>query len=180
MSSIARIPRRAQRSMRVKLGGSILALVLLENGRQIRARLSQLSVNGGLLSLENPLDEGIRVTVLFHLGITSVRCRAQMMFPMWATQGCLQPCRFLELEEESRASLTRELGSLVRSGAPEIEEEPEQSSEGSSEAGSAEAGSSEERSSAAVAQPALEESSELLEEHPAEVSSEPASEQSAE
>ena len=111
--------------MRVKLGGSILALVLLENGRQIRGRMSQLSVNGGLVSVEHPLDEGIRVTVLFHLGGTSVRSRAQMLFPMWATKGCLQPFRFLELPEASRNSLNRELGDLVRSGAPQEEEESE-------------------------------------------------------
>jgi len=117
--------RKAQRGTRVKLGGSILALVLLENGRQIRARLSQLSVNGGLLSLEKPLDEGIRVTVLFHIGLTSTRCRSKMLFPMWATQGCLQPFRFLELSEESRTALAHELEKLVRGGAPEEEEQPE-------------------------------------------------------
>ena len=117
--------RKAQRGTRVKLGGSILALVLLENGRQIRARLSQLSVNGGLLSLEKPLDEGIRVTVLFHIGLTSTRCRSKMLFPMWATQGCLQPFRFLELSEESRTALARELEKLVRGGAPEEEEQLE-------------------------------------------------------
>jgi len=121
MSTTARSLRR-ERSTRVKLGGAVLALVLLENGRQIRSRLNQLSVNGGLLSLEHPLDESIRVTVLFHVGTTSVRCRAQMLFPMWATQGCLQPCRFLELDEESRASLGRELETLVRGGAPAEEE----------------------------------------------------------
>ena len=116
---------KGQRGSRVKLGGSILALVLLENGRQIRARMSQLSVNGGLVSLENPLDEGIPVTVLFHLGCTSVRSRAQMIFPMWATKGCLQPFRFLELPETSRLSLSRELETLVRAGAPLEEEEIE-------------------------------------------------------
>ena len=114
--------RKEQRGTRVKLGGSILALVLLENGRQIRARLSQLSVNGGLLSLDKPLDEAIRVTVLFHLGQTSTRGRSKMLFPMWATQGCLQPFRFLELSEENRAALARELEKLVRGGAPEEEE----------------------------------------------------------
>ncbi len=111
--------------MRVKLGGSILSLVLLENGRQIRGRMNQLSVNGGLVSLEQPLDEGIRVTVLFHLGCTSIRCRAQMLFPMWATQGCFQPFRFLDLPETDRASLGRELTTLVRAGASEEEEEGE-------------------------------------------------------
>src|ERR1700691_3037871 len=103
------ITQKGQRGARVKLGGSILALVLLENGRQIRGRMNQLSVNGGLVSLENPLDESIRVTVLFHLGSTSIRCRAQVLFPMWPTQGCLQPFRFLELADDSRARLSREL-----------------------------------------------------------------------
>jgi hypothetical protein len=117
-------PRKGLRATRVKLLGSILALVLLENGRQIRARLNQLSLNGGLLSLESPLDEGIRVTVLFHVGLTSMRCRAQMLFPMWATQGCLQPFRFIELSEVFRSELDRELKLLIRGGAPE-EEEPE-------------------------------------------------------
>ncbi len=124
MPSIAST-QKGQRGLRVKLGGSILALVLLENGRQIRGRMSQLSVNGGLISLENPLDEGIRVTVIFHLGITSVRCRAQMLFPMWATQGCLQPFRFIDLAEHSRAALNRELEALMRSGATQELEEAE-------------------------------------------------------
>jgi hypothetical protein len=124
MSSSA-IMQKGKRGLRVKLGGSILALVVLENGRQIRGRMNQLSVNGGLLSLESPLDEGIRVTVVFHLGCTSVRCRAQMLFPMWATQGCFQPFRFLELAEDSRGSLNRELENLVRAGASQEEEEAE-------------------------------------------------------
>ena len=110
------------RGTRVKLGGSVLALVLLENGRQIRARMNQLSVNGGLLSLENPLDEGIKVTTLFHVGSTSIRAKAQTLFPMWATKGCFQPFRFLELPESDRESLAKELDTLVRAGAPEEEE----------------------------------------------------------
>ena len=85
MSSTA--AQKGQRGTRVRLGGSVLALSVLENGRQVRGRMSQLSVNGGLLSLENPLDEGIRITVLFHIGNTTIRCRGQMLFPMWATQG---------------------------------------------------------------------------------------------
>jgi hypothetical protein len=121
MSSTAAI-QKGRRGSRVKLGGSILALMVLENGRQVRGRLSQLSVNGGLVSIEQPLDEGIRVTILFHLGITSIRCRVHMLFPMWATQGCLQPFRFLELPEASRAGLNRELENLVRAGASQEEE----------------------------------------------------------
>jgi hypothetical protein len=114
---------KEHRALRVKLRGSILNLVLLENGRQIRGRMNQLSVRGGLISLERPLDEAISVTVLFHIGTTSIRCGAQMMFPMWATQGCLQPFRFLDLSEESRSNLNRELEGLVRAGAAQEEEE---------------------------------------------------------
>jgi hypothetical protein len=98
-------------------------LVLLENGRQIRGRMNQLSVNGGLLSLERPLDEAIRVTVLFHLGTTTIRCRARMMFPMWATKGCLQPFRFLDLPDADRDNLSGELDTLVKAGAPQEEED---------------------------------------------------------
>lgn len=117
--------QRCRRGSRVKLGGSILALVLLENGRQIRGRMNQLSVNGGLVSLDHPLDEGIRVTVLFHLGCTSIRSRAQVMFPMWATQGCLQPFRFMDLADANRISLSRELEKMVGAGASQEEEEAE-------------------------------------------------------
>jgi hypothetical protein len=116
---------KAQRGKRVRLGGSILAVVLLESGRQIRARLNQLSINGGLLSLENPLDESIGVTVVFHLGVTTIRSRAKMLFPMWATQGCMQPFRFLELSEQANGALGRELEGLVRAGAPQEDEEAE-------------------------------------------------------
>jgi len=111
-----------QRGRRVRLAGSILAVVVLESGRQIRARLNQLSINGGLLSLDNPLDESICVTVVFHLGLTSIRSQARMLFPMWATQGCLQPFRFQELSEESHGALNRELEVLIRAGASHEEE----------------------------------------------------------
>ena len=112
MTSVARL-QKERRSARVKLGGSILALVLLENGRQIRARMNQLSVNGGLLSLEGPLDEGIKVTVVFHLGRTSTRSRAVMLFPMWATQGWMQPFRFVNLSDADRVTLDVNLKSFL-------------------------------------------------------------------
>jgi hypothetical protein len=106
--------QRDKRGARVKLGGSILALLQLQNRRQIRTRLNQLSANGGLLQLEKPLDEGIVVEVLFHVGSTTVRSKAEMLFPMWATKGCLQPFRFKELNETVRASLEDDLNALLK------------------------------------------------------------------
>jgi hypothetical protein len=101
----------------VKLAGTVLALVRLENGRQVRARLHQLSVTGGLLHMEKPLDEGIKVEVMFHVGKCTVRSKAAMMFPMWATQGCLQPFEFTDLEEENRCKLETDLKKFLDSSA---------------------------------------------------------------
>src|ERR1700758_4950604 len=101
--------QREKRGARVKLGGSVLALLQLQNRRQLRARVSQLSSNGGLLQLETPIDEGIVVEILFHVGTTTVRNKVEMLFPMWATKGCLQPFRFKGIPDEMRASLEQDL-----------------------------------------------------------------------
>jgi len=105
--------QREKRGSRVKLGGVVLALLQLQNKRQVRARLHQLSVNGGLLQLEQPLDEGIVVEVLFHVCSTTVRAKAQMLFPMWATKGCLQPFRFRDLDERQLFKLENDLTALL-------------------------------------------------------------------
>ena len=104
--------RQDQRAPRAKLGGSVLALVLLENGRQVRAKIHQLSANGGMLNLEKPLDEGIRVKILFYAG-SVFRIKAQLLFPMWATNGFLQPFRFNDLSEQDRARLEKQLEKLL-------------------------------------------------------------------
>ena len=107
-------PQREQRGARVKLGGAVLALLQLQNKRQIRARLNQVSCNGGLLQLDQPLDEGIMVEVLFHVGSTTVRNKAEMLFPMWATKGCLQPFRFKDISDELRSKLEEDLTAMLQ------------------------------------------------------------------
>lgn len=106
--------QREKRGARVKLGGSVLALLQLQNRRQIRARMSQLSANGGLLQLDAPIDEGVVVEILFHVGTTTIRNKVEMLFPMWATQGCLQPFRFKDISDEIRASLEKDLIALLK------------------------------------------------------------------
>jgi hypothetical protein len=106
-----------RRAPRVKLAGTVLALVRLESGRHVRAKLHQLSITGGLLLLENPLDEAIKVEVIFHVGSCTVRSKAAMLFPMWATQGCLQPFEFTELGEENRRKLETDLQKLLERGS---------------------------------------------------------------
>jgi hypothetical protein len=105
------------RPPRVKLAGAVLVMLRLENGRHIRGKLHQVSVTGGLLHLEQPLDEGIKIEVMFHVGSQTVRSRGAMLFPMWATKGCLQPFRFIDFQEEDRAKLDATLQTLLEVGA---------------------------------------------------------------
>jgi hypothetical protein len=109
----------------VKLVGTVLILLLLENGRQLRGRLHQLSVSGGLLHLDKPLDEGIKVELAFHVGKSTVRAKARMLFPMWATQGCLQPFEFDSLPEEDSQKLQVDLQKLLKSSVQSARSSPD-------------------------------------------------------
>jgi hypothetical protein len=119
------------RAPRVKLAGTVLSLVRLESGRQTRGKLHQLSITGGLLHLETPLDEGIKVEVIFHVGNSTVRSKARMLFPMWATQGYLQPFEFDELDEEDRCNLRVDLEQLLECSAAVIVPPPAETADSS-------------------------------------------------
>jgi hypothetical protein len=107
-------PGGRNRPFRVKLRGSVLTLIRLPNRRQLRGKLHQLSTSGGLMNLEKPLDEKLKVELIFHLGETTIREKVEMMFPMWATQGWLQPFRFVELSEVTKKSLETSLLQFVQ------------------------------------------------------------------
>jgi hypothetical protein len=101
------------RPFRVKLRGSVLAIIRLPNRRELRAALHQLSTTGGVIHLEKPLDEKIEVEVIFHIDRATIRGKAQMLFPMWATQGWMQPFRFTNLSDACLDSLESSLKSFV-------------------------------------------------------------------
>jgi hypothetical protein len=120
-----------RRAPRVKLAGTILAMVRLESGREIRARLHQLSFTGGLLHLDAPLDEGIKPEIMFHVGGSTIRSKATMRFPMWATQGCLQPFEFTDLGEDDRLKLKADLEKFLTSpGVGSFEEQASEAAAG--------------------------------------------------
>lgn len=106
-----------ERPFRVKLRGSVLVLVRLPNKRSLRAAFHQLSITGGVIHFEKPLDEKLEVELIFHIGETTIRSKAQMLFPMWATQGWMQPFRFVELEDASRDVLDANLKSFLPEAA---------------------------------------------------------------
>lgn len=108
-------PKGDRRSFRVKLQGAVLVLIGLPNRRQMRAALHMLSISGGLIHLEKPLDEKVEVLLIFHVERATIRAKAEMLFPMWATQGWLQPFRFTGLSETSRETLESNLKSFLAS-----------------------------------------------------------------
>jgi len=111
---------RPDRPFRAKLRGSVLALLRLPNRREVRGKLHQLSTTGGLVNLDKTLEEKLEVELIFQLGETTVREKAQMMFPMWATQGWLQPFRFVGLPEASRNELEKSLLEFLHSQEPRV------------------------------------------------------------
>jgi hypothetical protein len=106
------------RSHRVKLLGSVLAIIQLNDESVVRARMHQLSARGGVLQLSDALLETSHVRLMFRLGSTTLRTEAEMLPPMWSTRGFLQPFRFLALREPEQRRLQQELERLIRPAVP--------------------------------------------------------------
>ncbi len=113
--------KQFDRPFRVKLRGSVLVLVRLPNKRDVRAAFHQLSVTGGVVHLEKPLDEKLGVEMIFHINGATIREKAQMLFPMWATQGWMQPFRFVDMTDANREALDAHLKTFLgQAGGPAV------------------------------------------------------------
>lgn len=108
--------KQVERPFRVKLRGSVLVLVRLPNKRSLRAAIHQLSTSGGVIHFEKPLDEKLVVELIFHINKSTIRSKAQMLFPMWATQGWMQPFRFVDLPDASKNTLDAGLKEFISGG----------------------------------------------------------------
>ncbi len=94
--------------MRVKFGGSILVAIRSEASGTARAKLQLLSATGGLFVLAKPLEVGDFVQVTFQTSQGAVRGMAEILPPTRkSTFGCLQPFRFVALDDEDHARLSR-------------------------------------------------------------------------
>ena len=95
-----------RRSPRIQLGGSIPALVLLEDGQRAKGKLQTISVTGGLLRLAKSLSQGDFVEVAFQTQSGPVRGMAEMLTPVRAaSDGSLQPFRFVALGDDDHRAL---------------------------------------------------------------------------
>ncbi len=95
----------SRRAPRINVGGAIPAIVKLEDGRRAKGNLQTLSVTGGLLRMLGALGQGDFVEVAFETKSGPVRGMAEMLHPMKATSGTLQPFRFIALGDDDHNTL---------------------------------------------------------------------------
>ena len=98
-------PNPSRRAPRVHLGGSIAALVLAEDGERAKAKLQTVSVTGGMLRLAQALEQGDFVEIAFQTQSGPVRGMAEMLLPVRAGEGVLQPFRFIALGDDDHRNL---------------------------------------------------------------------------
>jgi hypothetical protein len=98
-------PHPQRRAPRIQLGGSVPALVMLEDGARAKGKLQTISVTGGLLRMAKALEQGDFVEVAFQTQSGPVRGMAEMLVPVRATDGVLQPFRFVALGDDDHRVL---------------------------------------------------------------------------
>ena len=107
-------PHPTKRAARVQLGGSVLAAVRFDDGQRSRAKLYSISVTGGLLKLAKPLGQGDFVEIGFQTKVGAVIGMAEMLSPTRkATDGTLQPFRFIALGDDDHRNLRMALQSVA-------------------------------------------------------------------
>ena len=98
---------------RLKLDGSVPVAIRVEGTTPVRGKLRELSATGGLLVLAKPLDKGEFVELAFPTNNGSVQGMAEILEPrVEGSSGCLQPFRFIALDDEANNSLQMALASL--------------------------------------------------------------------
>jgi hypothetical protein len=107
-------PDTVNRARRVKIGGSVAVAIRSEGGQPIRARLHELSATGGLLILSKAFEQGDFVEVAFQTSQGKIHGLAEVLAARReSTSGCLQPFRFVALDDEDHTRLGMALEALV-------------------------------------------------------------------
>lgn len=106
-------PHRKQRAFRVEFHGPVPAAIRFEDGRHRPGRLRRISLTGGLLRVSQPLIPGCLVDVTFVSSAGPVLGVAELLSPASATLKCLQPFKFIMIDDDNY----RRLNSLILSSA---------------------------------------------------------------
>jgi len=102
-----------RRSPRAQLGGSVSAVIMLQDGARAKAKLQTVSVTGGLLRLAQSLEQGDFVEIIFQTQSGPVRGMAEMLAPTRTRSEVLQAFRFLALGDEDHRALRMVLESTA-------------------------------------------------------------------
>jgi hypothetical protein len=107
-------PNPVNRARRVKIGGSVLVAIRSEGTQPVRAKLHELSATGGLLILSKAFGQGEFVEVAFQTSKGTVHGMAELLAARCgSSSGCLQPFRFVALDDEDHTRLRMALESLL-------------------------------------------------------------------
>src|SRR6058998_704562 len=74
-------PNPQRRAPRIHLGGSVAALVMLDDGQRAKGKLQTISITGGLLRLGKSLGQGDFVEIAFQTQSGPVHGMAEMLSP---------------------------------------------------------------------------------------------------
>lgn len=103
-----------RRSPRIQLNGSVAAAVLAEGGQRARAKLQSISINGGLLQLQQQLSTGDFVEIAFHTRSGPIHGMAEMLNPTRKFESAyLQPFRFIALGDDDHRKLRMALDTAL-------------------------------------------------------------------
>lgn len=99
---------------RVKLHESVLVAIRVEGAHSVQAKLHEVSATGGLLILAKPLEQGEFVEVAFQTSEGAVHGMAEILqAKQESSTGCLQPFRFVALDDEAHNKLCMALQALA-------------------------------------------------------------------
>jgi|SRR5215469_4796634 len=107
-------PHPTRRATRVQLGGTVLAAIRFDDGQRSRGKLYTISTTGGLLKLAKPMSQGDFVEIGFQTKVGAVIGMAEMLAPTRkATDGILQPFRFIALGDDDHRNLRMAVQSVT-------------------------------------------------------------------
>ena len=90
-----------------------MVAIRAEGAQPVRGKLEKLSATGGLLLLGHALEEGGFVEVTFQTSQGKVQGMAELLSPRSSTSACLQPFRFIALDDEDHTRLRMALDSFL-------------------------------------------------------------------
>jgi hypothetical protein len=105
-------PHPRQRAARVQFHSMAAVAMRFEDGRHSLGKLRTISLTGGLLQLSRPLVPGTLIEVIFMARKGAVLGLAELLNPVSETLKCLQPFKFIMIDDDDYRRLSGLIGAL--------------------------------------------------------------------